>query len=86
MKLIDKLLIKARSERGRLYYLIGVVEPFNDGYDADIMLCKHGDVIERTTELFTNENKLKAHIDNIAVKYDLKSDDIIICFMDYGGK
>lgn len=86
MKLIDKLILKARSERGRLYYLIGVVEPCNDGYDADIRLCKHGDVIERTTELFTNENKLKAHIDNIAMKYDMKSDDIIICFMDYGGK
>lgn len=85
MKLIDKLILKARSERGRLYYLIGFIVPSNNGYDANISIYKCGDIIEQNTRQFASDDELNEYTHNIAIKYELKNDDMILCFFDYGG-
>lgn len=83
MKLIDKLLIKAKLNNGKMYLLIGIVTPEN-GYTLELNLHKFGECIKSYEKRFDTEEETENFINEIRRQYSIKEDDALIFFIDYG--
>ena len=84
MKLIDKLLIKAKLNSGKMYLLIGIVTPEYGRYSLELNLHKYGECINSYNRTFNTKEETEIFIDEICSQYSLKEDDVLTFFIDYG--
>ena len=84
MKLIDKLLIKAKLNRGKMYLLIGIVRPENGLFHLELNLHKFGECIRSYERRFDSKEETEKFIGEICSQYSLEEDDVLTFFIDYG--
>lgn len=83
MKLIDKLLIKAKLNSGKMYLLIGIVRPENRAFHLELNLHKFGECIKSYERRFDSQEETERFAEEIR-KLHLLDDDMLLFFIDYG--
>lgn len=84
MKLIDKLLIKAKLNSGKMYLLIGIVTPEDGGYSLELNLHKFGECIRSYERRFDSKEETEKFAEEIRKLHSLDDDDMLLFFIDYG--
>lgn len=83
MKLIDKLLIKAKLNSGKMYLLIGIVRPENRAFHLELNLHKFGECIKSYERRFDSQEETERFAEEIRKLHSL-DDDMLLFFIDYG--
>lgn len=84
MNKLDSLILKAKLKSGKMYMLMGIVEQEIGLYNLELNLHKYGEIIKNYQKSFNTEKSLTDFVDGVSKQYELKEDEVLIFFMNYG--